>query len=253
MNFSYFFRIWAIFCAFYVLSATDLNDLATEVHGKITKVSRNKIFFKISEPDPKIPIKPGEIGAVIKNFGEKSSIIKTIVAQKTGAVMIENDFFSLAQKNLPTPTVLPSKGDDVAFRSQNSVAFLVAPNEKAFDAAKNHLKNFEILSPDLLYVNAIENDSYDPRAACRAYSAGIFFIILAHKISALDCRTLVFIAEENFTTPDPENATLPFFSRARNIYKKDVSMPNRFKAFRSEENYQKFYEKFVDASKNYQK
>lgn len=173
---------------------------------------------------PAMDLRVGESGLVWHRFDENySSIIAriTITSIDSGVAHARVSPESvLAQKYLPTPTTLPSAGDQAYFRTLNNQAFIIAPTAESYEQVRTAYSQVRVLNSDLLLAYLFDHGGFDPRPdllskACSIYSVGLLFVITTNTLSTIDCQSLEVLDRQSFPTSAIADSSIiaPFFSR----------------------------------------
>lgn len=162
----------------------------------------------------------GETGIIIHKIGSGiiSNLITITQIDNEGIHAKYEHFKLLEQKYLPTPMVTPKVGDKVIMRSLYSRAFIVAPNQKLYEAIKAKFADMTFLSSDLMVADINNKGIIDPSqegfsALCSLYSVGILMIYASNGLNILDCQSFKILQTQALENSNQEEEIYPFFAR----------------------------------------
>jgi hypothetical protein len=191
-----------------------------------------------------VDLPKGTSGIVVHHFDQNHS---TIIARAilTAPDRIRFDVFdALAQPNLPTPKILPQKGDLVILGYLYHRGAIIAPNYETYDAIQKRY-DLEWVHPDLFATELAKAHPPPPtkedfRTFCNKFALARIFVALKDHTDVVDCYSFAVI--ERLDLPSEGNETkLPFYTRIEKI-------PSSIFDFFSDEvkDYYSYYTKLVE-------
>lgn len=196
------------------LSALDIGV----VQLTIESVNENDKTLVLSPSDQEVLV--GETGIIVHKIS--SGIISnsiTITEVQSDKILAKYEKFTLLeQKYLPTPIIKPKTGDEVVLRSFYSRGFIVAPNQKIYDAIKTLYPKIHFVSSDLLIADVGGKGIIDPskkgfKELCKIYSVGLIAIYASNGVNLLDCQSFEVLERNALENPEPKEMMYPLFAR----------------------------------------
>ncbi|BCZ19968.1 hypothetical protein NHP190012_16100 [Helicobacter sp. NHP19-012] len=125
----------------------------------------------------------------------------------------------MKQKHLPTPRMVPKKGNLAIFREFNSQAFLIAPDLHTYENIKDDHTDITFISSDLLvaFLNGFNPTAKTLRRACDIYSVGLIYLVSTNRLNILDCQSFAILETKPFDTSKVGRTFTPFFSRVEGV------------------------------------
>ncbi|WP_158657017.1 plasminogen-binding N-terminal domain-containing protein [Helicobacter aurati] len=202
---------------------------------------------------PAMSLKVGETGIVMRDLESYQGIAASVeVINVNGATATAKilPFTQLQQPYLPTPRITPQKNDKVIFRSYNNKAFLIAPDEKTYNAIKAQYPFIDFVSSDLLMGFLNSRGKHDPTsktlpAACNEYAVGLVFIMGSNTLAVLNCQNLKTIHQHNITLPAHITPQSPFYTRID--FDGGGSLTYMFASKKSRKDYFGYYDSLIQA------
>lgn len=161
---------------------------------KTTLISAGPKFGYIKD-NPSIELNSS--GIIMHKLGKYSTIVARakVVEKKNNLAKVEFKIFKmLAQRAMPTPIIMPKKGDTLILNYLYDRVVIVAPNRQSYRQILRELqdKKMDVVSSDLLAAYLI--DVYSKiatrktlRGFCRANAVGTLVIALKKKAYLFDC------------------------------------------------------------------
>lgn len=184
----------------------------------IQEVNEDEKTLILSPSDKEVLV--GETGIIVHKIS--SGIISnsvTITEVQSDKILAKYEKFTLLeQKYLPTPVIKPKKGDEVVLRSFYSRGFVVAPNQKVYDAIKALYPKIHFVSSDLLIADVGGKGIIDPskngfKELCKIYSVGLIAIYASNGVNLLDCQSFEVLERSTLENPEPKEMMYPLFAR----------------------------------------
>ncbi len=163
----------------------------------------------------------GSSAIVVHRFDEEHSTI-VAGAEVVGKNRIKFKVFgALEQEALPSPKILPQKGDLVILNYLYDRGVIIAPDLKSYNYALSNHPEIEWMHPDLFAAQlaAYQNPAptiEDFQKFCNDYSVGVVYFVLKNRGVLTDCQTLKPIHIESIS-PKAQKTKLPFYSRIKKI------------------------------------
>lgn len=165
----------------------------SRIESELIKIEPNFGYIKDDED-----ILIGASGVVVQKLANFESIVArvSVIERKDGLLKLGFKVFSsLKQRAMPTPILLPKKGDKVVINHLYDRALIIAPNKKSYEALKEELKETKIISSDLLAAFLISNYSKVVsrkllRSFCGQSATGLIALALKEEAFLYDCQDL---------------------------------------------------------------
>ncbi|CRF49237.1 FIG00710332: hypothetical protein [Helicobacter heilmannii] len=167
-------------------------------------------------------LKVGESGYVLAKLTDYD-----VIAASLEVLSIENGvayakytpYKVMKQKHLPTPRMVPKKGNLAIFREFNNQAFLIAPDVHSYEKVKDDYPETVFINSDLLvaFLNGFDPTARTLRRACDIYSAGLIYLVSTNRLNILDCQSFAILETKPFDTSKVGRTFTPFFSRVEGV------------------------------------
>ncbi|CRF41421.1 plasminogen-binding N-terminal domain-containing protein [Helicobacter ailurogastricus] len=167
-------------------------------------------------------LKVGESGYVLAKLTDYD-----VIAASLEVLSIENGvayakyapYKVMKQKHLPTPRMVPKKGNLAIFREFNNQAFLIAPDLHTYEQVKDDYPDATFINSDLLvaFLNGFDPTAKTLRRACDIYSVGLVYLVSTNRLNILDCQSFAILETQPLDTTKVGRTFSPFFSRVEGV------------------------------------
>ncbi|GAA7625155.1 plasminogen-binding protein PgbA [Helicobacter pylori] len=200
---------------------------------------------------PAHDLQVGEFGFVVTKLSDYEIVNSevVIIAIENGVATAKfRAFESMKQSHLPTPRMVPRKGDLVYFRQFNNQAFLIAPNDELYEQIRATNTDINFISSDLLvtFLNGFDPKIANLRKACNVYSVGVIYIVTTNTLNILSCESFEILEKRELDTSGVTKTSTPFFSRVEGI---DAGTLGKLFSGSQSKNYFAYYDALVKKEK----
>jgi len=169
-------------------------------------------------------IKPFENAFIARKLGDNNEVLisQCEILQNTSAMKCQ-PFKMLEQPSLSIARDKPKVGDTVYIGLLEKTATIIAPNFRSYQKAKEKLKDYNLINPDVMAIDLYDDNNPEPtkkdfQRFCRQNFVGTLFFALKENLYKIDCFSFKKLDTINLKSDD-KKFQKPFFNKVPEIKK----------------------------------
>lgn len=247
-NYSYYFYKNSTTIGKEIQNSTLNNNFSIKPIGvKLGSIQNNQSTINVAN------LKTGQSGIVVHIFeNDKRMIVsnaKVISSNSSNSIVEFFDFDDLKQEAVPTSMRKAETGDVLVLNYMYNSSLLIAPNQNAFQRARDSFKTNNFIHSDIFAAKLkIENNPYPTKEDIQQFAIeqnlGTIFLVLDKKIFVIDTKTFTILQRYTFNYETSE-MQMPFYTRVEEIEGSvfDVTIP--FIGEQKIDNYEEYYKRIL--------